>query len=83
MASLVSRRNIKVNLPEFVIRALEHRVAEANSIEVPGEDAALNDIVEWYLVGAISVRDVAVLDQQMPGFANAVTKWLTETDFEF
>ncbi len=83
MASLMSRRNIKVNLPEFVIRALEHRVAEANNIQVPGEDVALNDIVEWYLVGAISVRDVAVLNQQMPGFAKAVTKWLTETDFEF
>jgi len=79
----MSRRNIKVNLPEFVIRALEHRVAEANNIQVPGEDVALNDIVEWYLVGAISVRDVAVLNQQMPGFAKAVTKWLTETDFEF
>jgi hypothetical protein len=39
--------------------------------------------VEWYLVGAISVRDVAVLDQQIPGFATAVNRWLSETEFEF
>jgi hypothetical protein len=83
MASLAICRVVRINLPEFVVRALEHRVAEANQIQVPGQDVAFNDIVEWYLVGAISVRDVAVLDQQIPGFATAVNKWLNETNFEF
>jgi hypothetical protein len=83
MRSLAARRRVTVTLPEFVVRALEYRVTEANQIQIPGDDVCFNDIVEWYLAGAISVRDVAVLDQQMPGFASAVNQWLTATDFEF
>ena len=83
MRTLASRRRVTVTLPEFVVRALEYRVMEANQIQVPGDDVSFNNIVEWYLAGAISVRDVAVLDQQMPGFASAVQRWLNDTDFEF
>lgn len=83
MMSLIARRTVSVSLPEFVVRALEYRVAETNEIDVPGRDVEFSDIVEWYLVGAISVRDVAVLEQEMPGFAEAVTTWLQETELNF
>ena len=83
MPILTARRSVKITLPEFVVRALEYRVTEANQIQIPGEDVCFNDVVEWYLAAAISVRDVAILDQQIPGFAAAVNKWLTDTQFEF
>jgi hypothetical protein len=77
---LSARRIVQLQLPEFVLCALEDRVAEANE-ELPAHDAAsLNDYVESELVNIITVRDVAELEARYPGFAEAVQHWLREIE---
>lgn len=77
---LFTRRVVEFQLPEFVICALEARVAEANA-ELPAHDAAsLNDYVESELVNIITVRDVAELEARYPGFAAAVQHWLLDIE---
>jgi hypothetical protein len=84
---LANRRTIEVELPEFLIRALLERVAQANaSGSAPGDGSAvvdLNDLIEWELVESVSLQDVALLEQRMPGFAAAVSSWLATVTFEF
>lgn len=73
---LTARRVVEFELPEFLLFALEARVAEANA-GLPIFDAVdLNDYVESELVNLITVRDVAELEGRSPGFAAAVTHWL-------
>lgn len=70
---LTARREVTVNLPEFLICALEARVAEANG---EGEPCTLNDYIESELVNLITLRDVAELNGYIPGFASAVQRWV-------
>jgi hypothetical protein len=82
MSRLDHRSTVKVTVPEFVVRALEYRVSESNtSKRRPG--VTFNDAIEWYLVAAITLRDVAAIDRKLPGFAAAVSRWLDRTPFEF
>jgi hypothetical protein len=81
--SLNARTTIEIEIPEFVRRALEFRVAEANAGSPPEEHADLNDIIEWYLVAPISVRDVPALEAAIPGFADALSAWLATGSVEF
>lgn len=75
---LTARRVVEFELPEFLLFALEARVAEANAgLPIFGA-ADLNDYVESELVNLITVRDVAELEGQFPGFAAAVTHWVKE-----
>jgi hypothetical protein len=73
---LSARRAIELELPEFVLFALEQRVAEANAASASGEAATLNDYVEPELVNLITLRDVGELEELAPGFATAVQRWL-------
>ena len=73
---LTARRVVEFELPEFLLFALEARVAEANAGLPIFEAADLNDYVESELVNLITVRDMAELEAQSPGFAAAVTHWL-------
>jgi hypothetical protein len=73
---LSARRAIELDLPEFVLLALEQRVAEANAGSPSGEAATLNDYVESELVNLITLRDVGELEELAPGFATAVQRWL-------
>jgi len=75
---LRSRRTIEIELPEFLICALEMRVAEANEGAPADERSTIVDYVEGELLNLLSVRDVAVIDQGLPGFADAVRDWLNE-----
>ncbi|HEX7153503.1 MAG TPA: hypothetical protein VF618_18595 [Thermoanaerobaculia bacterium] len=75
---LTARRIVQLELPEFLLCALESRVAEAN-VGAPMDDlASLNDYVESELVNIITLRDVAELETDFPGFAGAVQQWLAE-----
>jgi len=77
--NLSERRLITVTLPEFVICALQAKVAAANrDIGVPAQ-ATIDDYLESELVNLITVRDVAVLEEQFPGFTGAVNAWLRES----
>lgn len=75
---LRSRRVMRIELPDFLIFALEARVAEANIAAQADDRCTLNDYIETELVNVITLRDVAELDLQMPGFAEAVHEWVVE-----
>lgn len=55
---------------------VEH--AEANTTAQAHDRCTLNDYIESELVNVITLRDVAELDLQMPGFAEAVHEWVVE-----
>ena len=76
--NLSSRRIVEIELPEFLICALRARLNEANSGAGPHEVCSLDDLVESELINLISVRDVAVLEESVPGFTQAVQQWLSE-----
>src|SRR5256885_7502448 len=75
---LAARRRVSIELPEFVIRALEARVAEANDELQPHDHATIEEYIESELVNLITVRDVAEMDALVPGFASAVEHWLND-----
>lgn len=76
--NLCSRRIVEIELPEFLICALQARLNEANIGAEPQELCSLHDLIESELINLISVRDVAVLEESVPGFTQAVQQWLSE-----
>ena len=68
-ADLCSRRVLQVELPEFIICALETRVAEINRRASPEECCTLGHLIESELVNLVSLRDVAELESTSPGSA--------------
>jgi hypothetical protein len=81
-ASLNDRRTISIDLPEFAIRALEHRAAVANEgLEDDDEEVTFEHVVEWYLLSPLSVKEVPGLEEAVPGFTNAFAKWLVEATY--
>lgn len=77
-SDLCSRRIIEIELPEFLICALQARLNEVNTGAQPHELCSLHNLIESELVNLVSVRDVAELEQSVPGFAQAVQQWLLE-----
>lgn len=77
---LTGRRAVTFELPEFLVRALEARVEDANA-EGPGhDDVTIEDLVELTLAESLSIADVALLESRIPGIGNAVSQWLREID---
>jgi hypothetical protein len=77
-SELCSRRVVEIELPEFLICALQARLREVNAGARPHELCSLHNLIESELVNLVSVRDVAELEQSVPGFAQAVQQWLSE-----
>jgi hypothetical protein len=73
---LAERREIAIELPEFLIVLLEHRVNEANDGASAGERVTISHFVEYQVAQMLSIRDVAEFDLQVPGFSEAVQEWL-------
>ena len=73
-----ARRALRIELPEFLIFALEARLAEANDGACPEERCSLDHLIESELINLVSLRDVAELEMVVPGFASAVQQWLVE-----
>lgn len=80
--SLNRRRSIEVELPEFLICSLQQRVAEANQGASPAEQVALEDVIEWYLVSPITIADVSRFEAVTPGFADALSAWLSTVTYD-
>ena len=76
--NLCSRRIVEIELPEFLICALQARLNEVNVGAQPHELCSLDNLIESELVNLVSVRDVAELEESVPGFAQAVQQWLLE-----
>ena len=80
--SLNRRRRVVVELPEFAVRALHHRVDEANGDDTDGEEVTFNDVVEWLLITEVTVKRLPVLEQSIPGFTAAMFTWLMEATYQ-
>jgi len=75
---LTSRRVVSVELPEFLLRAIEHRLSEANRGASESERVTLNHLVERELAEGLSIAEVALLERDVPGISAAVSRWLDE-----
>jgi hypothetical protein len=81
-AQLAKRRTVTIELPEFAIRALEHRAEIANAgAESPDDIVTFNDVAEWHLLSPLSVREIPSLETAVPGFTAAFAAWLFETTY--
>jgi len=76
--NLFARRAVTLELPEFFLCALEHRLAEANDGAPPDEALTLDHLVEIDLASGLSVAEVAHL-RDLPGISAAVSQWLEDT----
>lgn len=79
-ADLSSRRFVSLSLPEFLLRALECRVAEANDGADESERVTLEHLVEIELAGILSLAEVANLERAIPGIGAAVSRWLNDIE---
>jgi hypothetical protein len=77
---LSSRRAITVEVPEFLLRAFECRLAEANAGASEGERLDLEHLIEIQLADGLTVADLAHLEREVPGIGAAVSRWLAEID---
>jgi hypothetical protein len=73
---LSGRREISIELPEFLIVLLECRVREANDSAPVAERVTISHLVEYQVAELLSIREVAEMEMQLPGFAEAVQDWL-------
>jgi hypothetical protein len=76
------RRPISVDLPEFIVRAIEWRVDDANADSSNPEEVTFNDVVEWLLVSEVTPKRIPALEQSIPGFAAAMFEWLMEATYQ-
>ena len=76
------RRRITVEVPEFVVRAINCRVEDANEGDTDGETVDFNDVVEWLLVTEVTLRRMPALEARIPGFAAAMFVWLMDATYQ-
>lgn len=75
------RRTLSVELPDFVLRALDMRVDDAN--QGADEDPVdVNDVIEWLLVSELTVATMARYEHRIPGFSAAVFAWLMTAHYQ-
>ncbi|HEX9982608.1 MAG TPA: hypothetical protein VGF69_05060 [Thermoanaerobaculia bacterium] len=76
---LTGREVLQIELPAFLVRALEQRVAEANAgAEVEEETVTLDELIEFQLAQSLTIADVATMERTLPGMAAEVSRWLAE-----
>ncbi len=63
---------VLLSAPEFLLYALEQRVAEVNREMKEAEASTLSEYVKTELINLITLRDIAELDMTAPGFRSAV-----------
>ena len=79
---LTRRRRITIEVPEFIVRAIQFRVDEANEDDPDSDEVGFNDVVEWLLATEVSLRRMPVLEQSIPGFTAAMFVWLMEATYQ-
>jgi hypothetical protein len=72
---------VQVELPEWVLRVLEYRVAEANE-GAESDPVDVNDVVEWCVVAPITLKDVPAYEAAIPGVTAALSKWLEDSIYD-
>lgn len=81
--TLIRRRTLSIDLPEFAIRALQYRADLANEVNEGTEEpvVTLNDVIEWYVLSPLSVKEMPELEEAVPGFTAALTAWLFKSTY--
>jgi len=77
---LTGKRAITLELPEFLLRALEVQVEEANADGSADDHVTVEHLVEFTLAEGLSVADVALLENRIPGISDAVSRWVREIE---
>jgi hypothetical protein len=67
-------------MPEFLLRAFECRLKEANRDASEAERVELEHLIEIQLAEGLTLAEIAHLERQVPGIGEAVSKWLAEID---
>ena len=80
--SLNVRRRLENEIPEWVVRLLRYRMEEANDGAELSQRVELNDVIEWCLVCPLTVREVPIIEQRIPGIATALSEWLETSIYE-
>ena len=75
-ANLNRRETLEIELPVFLVRALQERVNEANEDADEEERVDLNQLIEVQLAECVTIADVARLEREVPGMSVAVSRWL-------
>ena len=75
-ANLNRRVALEIELPLFLVRALQERVDEANENADEEERVDLNHLIEVQLAECVTIADVARLEREVPGMSAAVSRWL-------
>ena len=77
-ADLCRRRLVTLELPEFLLRAFDSRLAEANEGCAESDEITLEELVELELADGLSLAEVAHLEREVPGIGAAVSRWLDD-----
>ena len=79
---LNERHSVTIELPEFAIRALRHRVELANAETADEQDLVdFNDVVEWYVISPLTIKELPHIEAAVPGFTGAVATWLFNSSY--
>jgi hypothetical protein len=75
------RRAVEVELPEWLVRVVEIRAWEANESGA-GDEVSFNDVVEWSLVAPITLKDLPVYEEAIPGLSAALSRWIEASTYD-
>jgi len=75
------RRYYRIQVGRRRGRALEHRVEMTNVDADEEEMVSFNDVVEWYLLSPLSVKEMPHLEDAVPGFTAALVRWMIESTY--
>jgi hypothetical protein len=79
---LNERHRVTIELPEFALRALRHRVEVANAETTDEQDRVdFNDVVEWYVISPLTIKELPHIETAVPGFTGAVAAWLFKSNY--
>jgi hypothetical protein len=80
VANLNLRETLEIELPAFLVRALQEHVRAANEDADEEERVDLNHLIEVQLAECVTIADVARMERNVPGMSKAVSRWLTEIE---
>lgn len=78
--NLRDRERVEIELPGFLLRALELRVTRTNEGAPEPERVDLNELIEFQLAESVSIAEIANLERELPGVGAAVSEWLRAID---
>jgi hypothetical protein len=80
---LNDRVTVTVDLPRFAVRALEHYAAVRNAgAGAADEEVTFNDVIEWFVISPLSVKDLPEIESVVPGFSHAFASWVFEANYQ-